>query len=302
MLRGDVGDLVIHEFVVAAFFQGIHVPLPVISTAIGSAEQIGIGQEFAQCLRITIEHREGIAVDELRGDGRGVFLLRGLIGCAARTQREQGGGEQGDKDAVSLHARTIVLDSACSTGAETLQTGGIGRLCDALEPCENRAMPITALRCVPIALAVTFVLAACGGEGGTEADVERGASGVLQLTLCVDNQSTRAISSSGNGSPTQPEGFVVRPGQRACASAAPNYGDLTQQMMSDLGSAWKTNLNGNFNFGAAYAFETCGRRWSNEATFSADMTCSGNPFRIDGTIDANSDTQRLTAEIVFSDQ
>lgn len=162
-------------------------------------------------------------------------------------------------------------------------------------------MQIAAVRCLPIALAVTFVLAACGGDGGTEAGVERGASGVLQLELCVDNQSTRTISSSGDGSPTQPQGFLARPGQRACTSAAPNYGDLTQQMMSDLGSAWKTNLNGNFSFGAAFAFETCGRRWSNEVTFSADITCSGNPFRINGTVDANSDTQRLTAEIVFSD-
>jgi len=163
-------------------------------------------------------------------------------------------------------------------------------------------VPTYALRLFPIALTAVFVLSACGVEGASEADVDRGASGVLQLTLCVDNQSTRVISSSGDGSPTQPEGFVVRPGERACASSAPNYSDLTQQMMSDVGPAWKTNLSGQFTFGAAFGFETCGKRWSNKATFSTDITCSGNPFRIDGKIDANSDTKRLTAEIVFFDQ
>ena len=156
----------------------------------------------------------------------------------------------------------------------------------------------------PVALMSIFALSACGGDKQADPSVERGAASSEIYTLCVKNDSSRSISSSGDGSPSQPDGFMVRPGENACTSTAPGAGEITQSMMSDIGPSWTTTYTIRKKYGAlerlVSEFSTCGRTWSDESTISASLSCSGNPFRI--SVDLKSSGAGTTANITFVDQ
>jgi hypothetical protein len=144
----------------------------------------------------------------------------------------------------------------------------------------------------PIVLLGTLALSACGGDSqaGSGSDtfqtqVERKAASGDIFTLCVKNDSSRTISSTGDGSPSQAGGFIVRPGENACTSATQGTKEIIQSMMSDVGPSWTTRYARTSKASAAgnlleEDFSTCGRSWSNETTISASLSCSGNPFRI----------------------
>ena len=159
----------------------------------------------------------------------------------------------------------------------------------------NRVITIGAILC-------TITLTAC--SSGDEASVERGASSASQFALCVQNDSSFSISSTGDGSPTQPEGFFVGPGERACATSDPNTDRISQSMMSDIGPSWTTEYFieeiGSDIVYVESAFTTCGRTWTNEDSISEKISCSGNPFQI--TVNFNDQGSTSTAEIIFSDQ
>jgi len=163
----------------------------------------------------------------------------------------------------------------------------------------------------PIVLLGTLALSACGGDSqagvsiALQTPVDRQAASSVAYTLCVKNDSSRTISSTGDGSPSQPEGFVVRPGDKACASATPGTKEIIQSMMSDVGPSWttryaltsKSTAVGNL---LEEVFSTCGRTWSNETTISASLSCSGNPFRIKVNYEYNGAAS--TANVTFADQ
>lgn len=154
----------------------------------------------------------------------------------------------------------------------------------------------------PLALTCVVALAACGGDEQTDASVERGAAASTSLTICVQNDSSRSISSTGDGSPSQPEGFLVRPGERACTTSAEGTEEIVQSMMSDEGPSWNTRFaftGDDSTSGVSYletTFATCGKTWTNKFSFTASISCSGNPFRISGEI------ENSTANITFADQ
>ena len=156
----------------------------------------------------------------------------------------------------------------------------------------------------PVALMSIFALSACGGDKQADPSVERGAASSETYTLCVKNDSSRSISSIGDGSPSQPAGFMVRPGESACASTAPGAREITQSMMSDTGPSWTTSYSIREKAGAITTlssdFTTCGRTWSNEMTISASLTCSGNPFRIN--VNFKSSGAGPTANVILADQ
>ena len=159
---------------------------------------------------------------------------------------------------------------------------------------------------IPMMLLSALALAGCSSDDQSDASVERGASATGTLTLCVQNDSTREISSVGDGSATGPEGFLVRPGERACTSTSGREEVLKQSMMSDTGPAWSTQLNSSdegSTSGISYftwSFSTCGKTWRDEAKFSASVLCSGNAFRVSGTIDFDG-SGGTTANVVFAD-
>jgi hypothetical protein len=169
--------------------------------------------------------------------------------------------------------------------------------------CENSEMKAFL---VPVALASVLALSACGGDEPTDSSVERGAaSSNEKYTLCVKNDSSRSISSTGDGSPSQPDGFLVRPGESACASTAAGAKEIVQSMMSDIGPSWTTRyaIDEDDNSPVSYLsadLTTCGRTWSNERTISASVSCSGNPFRI--SVNFNSNGTGPTANVTFADQ
>ena len=157
----------------------------------------------------------------------------------------------------------------------------------------------------PIALASLVALSACSGDSQADASVERQAASSVAYTLCVKNDSSRTISSIGDGSPSQPDGFVLGPGENACASATPGTKEIIQSMMSDVGPSWTTRyaLTSKATALGTYfeeVFSTCGRTWSNETTISASLSCSGNPFRIKVNFDYNGVAS--TANVTFTDQ
>lgn len=149
-----------------------------------------------------------------------------------------------------------------------------------------------------------LTLAACSGDDASTASVERGAASASQIALCVQNDSSLSISSSGDGSPTQPEGFLVRPGERACATSDPNTDRITQSMMSDVGPSWTTEYSIEEDGGPVTyieaKFTTCGRTWKNEDSINEKISCSGNPFQI--TVNFSDSGSTSTAEITFADQ
>lgn len=159
---------------------------------------------------------------------------------------------------------------------------------------------------VPVALVGLLALSGCAGDEQTEASAEReAASGQKTYTLCVTNSSSRTISSIGDGSPAQPEGFIVGPGESACTSAAPGAEEIVQSMMSDTGPSWTTRYAIEKQEGGDIAYlsadlTTCGRTWSNEKKISAALSCSGNPFRVGVTF--NSSGGGPTANMTFADQ
>lgn len=150
----------------------------------------------------------------------------------------------------------------------------------------------------------TLTLAACSGGDNSSASVERGAASVSQFTLCVQNNSSLSISSSGDGSPTQPEGFFVRPGERACATSDPETDRITQSMMSDIGPSWTTDYSieeiGDAVTYVRSNFSTCGRTWTNKESINERVSCSGNPFQM--TVKFSNNGSGYTAEITFADQ
>lgn len=157
----------------------------------------------------------------------------------------------------------------------------------------------------PIALISIFALSACGGETETNASVDREAASSQSYTLCVQNDSSRSISSRGNGSARSPEGFLVRPGESACASASPDAGGIKQEMMSDTGPSWSMSYETNeLNIGDITTFSRdfslCGRTWSNVSTVSSALSCSGNAFRIN--VNFKSNGAGPTANVTFTDQ
>lgn len=158
----------------------------------------------------------------------------------------------------------------------------------------------------PVALACALALSACGGDEQADASVERGAaSSDEKYTLCVTNNSSRSISSIGDGSPSQPEGFLVRPGESTCTSTDPGAEEIVQSMMSDIGPSWTTRYAIDEDDSAPVSYlsadlTTCGRTWSNERTISASISCSGNPFRI--SVNFNSNGAGPTANMTFADQ
>jgi hypothetical protein len=158
----------------------------------------------------------------------------------------------------------------------------------------------------PVAFTCLVALSACGGDSQADASVERQAASSVAYTLCVKNDSSRTISSIGDGSPSQPEGFVVRPGDKACASATPGTKEIIQSMMSDVGPSWTTRYaltpKTTAALGTFYeeVFSTCGRTWSNETSISASLSCSGNPFRVKVNFEYNGAAS--TANVTFTDQ
>lgn len=152
-----------------------------------------------------------------------------------------------------------------------------------------------------------LALSGCSGDDQSDASVERGAAATGQLTLCVQNDSTRTISSTGDGSATGPEGFQVRPGERACTSTRGREEVLKQSMMSDEGPAWSTQLKSSDEAtgGSAsyftWSFSTCGKTWKEVRNFSAALSCSGNPFQVSGTFNFD-DSGGTTANVTFADQ
>ena len=182
-----------------------------------------------------------------------------------------------------------------------------GRHC--WENCRRLCHPFTVKYIViPIMLSSALALAGCGTDDQSDASIERGAATILgKITLCVQNDSTRSISSIGDGSVSGPQGFVVRPGERACTSTSVKSEFLTQSMMSDEGPAWSTQLR-YWKLTTAdepdyqkWSFSTCGTRWVDDTTFSAALSCSGNPFLVSGTIDID-DRDNTTANVIFADQ
>ena len=152
-----------------------------------------------------------------------------------------------------------------------------------------------------------LALVGCSSDDQSDASVERGAAATGQLTLCVQNDSTRTISSTGDGSATGPAGFQVRPGERACTSTSGNEELLSQSMMSDEGPAWSTQLRSSeegANNPVSYftwSFSTCGKTWKEVRNFSAALSCSGNPFQVSGTFNFDN-SGGTTANITFADQ
>ena len=161
---------------------------------------------------------------------------------------------------------------------------------------------------VPILLLGALALAGCSSDDQSDASVERSAATILgKITLCVQNDSTRTISSAGDGSASGPEGFFVRPGERACTSTSGKSRYLKQSMMSDEGPAWSSELmywkltttdDPDYQ---KWSFSTCGKLWGSVTTFNAALSCSGNPFLVSGTIDID-DSDNLTANVIFADQ
>lgn len=158
----------------------------------------------------------------------------------------------------------------------------------------------------PVALASVLALTACGGDEQTDSSVERGAaSSDEKYTLCVTNDSSRSISSTGDGSPSQPAGFMVRPGESACATTTAGAEEIVQSMLSDIGPSWTTRYaideddSGPISY-LSSDLTTCGRTWSNERTISASVSCGGNPFRI--SVNFKSNGAGPTANLTFADQ
>ena len=164
----------------------------------------------------------------------------------------------------------------------------------------------------PIALLGLLALSACGGDSqagsgssALQTQVERqAASSDPYYTLCVKNDSSRTISSTGDGSPTRPEGFVVRPGENACTSTSPGTGELSQNMISDVGPAWTTRFTHTAPFWSGTVFKevftTCGQTWTTITSISTSLSCSGNPFRL--TVNFDYKGAAAIANVTFADQ
>jgi len=175
--------------------------------------------------------------------------------------------------------------------------------------CNTSAMkPLIA----PIVLLGTLALSACGGDSqaGSGSDtfqtqVERKAASGDIFTLCVKNDSSRTISSTGDGSPSQAGGFIVRPGENACTSTSIGSEELIQNMMSETGPSWTTSYTYTPLFTSTgtllrEVFTTCGQKWTNKASISASLSCSGNPFRI--TVNFEYKGPASIANMTFADQ
>lgn len=168
--------------------------------------------------------------------------------------------------------------------------------------CQDLAMiKSLALGATVCALALT----ACSGNDDSSASVDRGAAAATKFTLCVTNESSVAISSSGDGSPTQPEGFFLSPGGRECVSSSPGTDSVFQSMMSDTGPTWGTHYYikdvGNSHSSTwEERFSTCGKTWKTTKPINEAVSCSGNPFQLSATFSSNS--MGSTAELVFADQ
>ena len=159
----------------------------------------------------------------------------------------------------------------------------------------------------PVALFSMLALSACGGAEQAEAPVERQAASSATYTLCVKNDSSRTISSTGDGSPSQPEGFLLPPGKSGCTTTAAGATQIKQSMMSDVGPSWTTSLAVAFEYDFTLetalrttSFSTCGRVWPDAKPISASLSCSGNPFRV--SVKFNSSGAAYTADVTFSDE
>lgn len=180
--------------------------------------------------------------------------------------------------------------------------GGNRSLFQFASPCKDSCMKLFT---APIALISIFALSACGGDAETNASVERAAASSQTYTLCVKNDSSRSISSRGDGSARSPEGFLVGPGESACTSASPGAGRINQEMMSDTGPSWAMSYETNeINEGdltkLSRDFSLCGRTWSNVSTITSSLSCSGNAFRVN--VNFKSNGAGPTANVTFADQ
>ena len=141
---------------------------------------------------------------------------------------------------------------------------------------------------MPITFLCALSLAGCGGGEESDASVERGASVFDKYyTICVQNDSSRSISSRGDGSARSPEGFFVRPGESACASASPDAGGINQEMMSDTGPSWTTKLyrkseseKRGQSTNSPY-LEICDNAFDyRPSPYTFNLSCGGNPFSL----------------------
>lgn len=157
---------------------------------------------------------------------------------------------------------------------------------------------------LPITFLCALSLAGCGGSEQSDASVERGASVFDKYnTICVQNDSSRSISSRGDGSEISPEGFLVRPGESACAAASPDAGRINQEMMSDTGPSWTTKLYRKSESGKRGQntdrpfLEICDNAFNYRSSpYTFNLSCGGNPFSL--TVEFKSPQ----VNIIFADQ
>lgn len=146
--------------------------------------------------------------------------------------------------------------------------------------------------------ALLVVATSCGGgDASSDTTVARGAAGVLQLTVCINNDTSGPLS--GTGATTDEESFYVDAGQRVCIAGRPNFGEVKHTVMSSSGPAWPMQLNGQLFAGLAYGIRVCGKTASN-TTANWTLDCGGNAYTFTGTVRGDSAGNRIHAEYTFA--
>lgn len=149
--------------------------------------------------------------------------------------------------------------------------------------------------CLPVGLTALLALTACGSGEGEDVAVDRQAAGQMEhMRFCIDNQSSLTFSSTGDGSPSSPEGFVVEPGESDCVQS--DGLNLRQNMMTDTGPSWPVA----FYVSKGVQFSACDLRWL-EQPFGGNITCGGNPVRIDGRFERDNAEGAIVINVKFSD-
>ena len=154
---------------------------------------------------------------------------------------------------------------------------------------------------------LTF-LTGCGGgnDGGGSrgAGATRKAGSLLQLTICVTNNTSGTLQGTPAKYAAKGEGeFRAEPGSRVCVNGAPNYTVVDQRVLSAVGGpGWTMKLDGQLMWGTAYGIEVCGVKARDNRPLTADVDCGGNPYRFSGTVTGDSGANRLQAEYIFADR